>query len=141
MDTAGPVFRRRILKRGGSEPQVPIAGNQDAFELTGSLKRPPPVAMTGNPTDFKPPAQRPPETAFPKSDYRYDRDFQPPAPSPPEAALKKGDYRYNRQETTQTGRCSKMVNSGNRRSDMITHDDAETAARNYKDSTEPTFHW
>ena len=37
--------------------------------------------------------------------------------------------------------CLKMVNSGNRRSDMVTHDDAETAARNYKDSTEPTFHW
>ncbi len=92
------------LTGGGSEPQVPMAGNQDAFELTGSLKRPPPVAMTGNPKDFKPPAQRPPETAFPKSDYRYDRDFQPPAPSPPEAALQKGDHRYNRQETTQTRR-------------------------------------
>ena len=31
-----------------SEPQVPMAGNQDAFELTGSLKRTPPIAMAGN---------------------------------------------------------------------------------------------
>ena len=91
-----------------SEPKVPMAGNQDAFELTGSLKRTPQIAMAGNQDalqlrsadrydrDFQPPAQSPPETAFQKSDYRYDRDFQPPAPSPPEAALQKNDYRYDR---------------------------------------------
>ena len=81
-----------------------MAGNQDAFELTGSLKRPPPVAMAGNPRDFKPPAQRPPATTLPKGDYRYNREeatnapfqFKPPAPSPPETAFPKSDYRYDR---------------------------------------------
>ena len=66
---------------------------------------------------------------------------RPPAPSPPEAALPKGDYRYNSKTRHRQDDCSKMVNSGNRRSDMVTHDDAETAARNCRDSTEPTFHW
>ena len=77
---------------------------EDPFQIEAPAQSPPEAAFQKSAyrydREFEPPAQSPPEATFQRSAYRYDRDFQPPAPSPPETALPKGDYRYDREETT-----------------------------------------
>ena len=134
----GEAFHVKITDNGLNTHDQ---SSQDEYYTSGGAIFHPDLEDLEESFQFKPPAQNPPETAFQKSAYRYDRDFQPPAPSPPETALSKTTIDITGKKRHRQDDCSKMVNSGNRRSDMVTHDNEETAARNYKDSTEPTFHW